>query len=877
MRVISKNIRVLLNIRSALFLFILLLISNFTTAEIPTPQSHFGFKPGEDYKLFKYEPMIEYLKKLESTSEKVAIEKIGYSEMGRPMYSVFVSSSENISKLEDLKSINRELALNGNLTPERQDSLINQGRVFVLLAMSMHATEVGPAQVTPDIVYELITSGHPNTQKILENTVCMIVPSHNPDGMNMIIEHYNKYKDTPYEGSSMPGVYHKYVGHNINRDFITLTQSENQAVAGLYNTEWFPQVMVEKHQMGSTGPRYFVSPPHDPIAENVDAGIWNWMRVFGSRSLTEMTEAGLTGISVNYLFDDYWPGATTTSIWKGVIGMLSEAAGVNTASPIYVEPSELRTIGKGLGEYAISINFPKPWPGGWWRLADILEYEKQNTFSYLHTAAIHREEILKFRNEYCKREINRGKTKPPFYYIMPEKQHDQSELVELVNLLNKHGIKTYRLKEDLLVENNMYKTGDLVVPLAQPFRAFIKEIMEEQKFPARHYTPGGELIRPYDITTWSLPLHKGVKADEINTRNIDLEAAIEEIIMPYSLQTEKPGEYSKVLLSSTNNESFKGAFLAMQEGLNVYRTVEEIEYDNNVYPAGSFIIEKHRKLDNVLNNLKTSPVFIGQDKNFDEQQITMPRIALIESWFHDMDGGWTRYLFDTYNIPYEVLRPEDVKEANLTRNFDVIIFSDENKSVLLSGKYERNGSPVISRYPPQYAKGMGNEGLENILAFIDNGGKVVAWRRASEMFFGALSIGKDDEKQEFQLPVRDISNGLERNGLYIPGSLLRTEIRKDHPVTFGMPEEIGVFHRGSPVFATSIPYFDMDRRVIANFAKDNILMSGYAEKEELLAEQTAAVWLAKGKGQLVLFTFNPQFRASTPVTYKLLFNSLLLE
>ena len=92
-----------------------------------------------------------------------------------------------------------------------------------------------------------------------------------------------------------------------------------------------------------------------------------------------------------------------------------------------------------------------------------------------------------------------------------------------------------------------------------------------------------------------------------------------------------------------------------------------------------------------------------------------------------------------------------------------------------------------------------------------------------------------------------------------------------------MEDEIGVFYRGQPVFTTSIPRFDMDRRVIATFSKDDILLSGYAENEDKLKNKSALVWLKKGKGQLVLFAFNPQFRGSTNVSFKLLFNSILLK
>jgi hypothetical protein len=247
----------------------------------------------------------------------------------------------------------------------------------------------------------------------------MITPSHNPDGMNMIVENYRKYKGTRYEGSSMPGVYHKYVGHNINRDFITLAMSENDAVSRVFSKEWFPQLSVERHQMGSRGPRYYISPPSDPLSVNILPGIWNWKRIFGSRALTAMTDAGLQGVSVNYLFDMYWPGNTSTSLWKGVIAMLSEAASVDIASPVYIEPNELTVTGKGLAEYDISINMPDPWPGGWWHLSDIVEYERVNTLSYLHTAAIHREEILIHRNEITRKEVERGRTRHRIITFFP--------------------------------------------------------------------------------------------------------------------------------------------------------------------------------------------------------------------------------------------------------------------------------------------------------------------------------------------------------------------------------------------------------------------------------------------------------------------------
>lgn len=672
----------------------------------------------------------------------------------------------------------------------------------------------------------------------------------------------------------MPGLYHKYVGHDNNRDFVALTQSDTRAISKLFSTEWFPQVMVEKHQMGSGGPRYFVSPPHDPIAENIDAGIWNWMKTFGSRAITEMTEQGLKGISQNYLFDDYWPGPTETCIWKNVIGMLTEGASAKYATPIYIEPNELGAIGKGMGEYKKSINMPEPWEGGWWHLSDLIQYEIASTKSYLKTASIYKKEILEFRNEMCVKEVNKGLSQAPFYYIFPKEQHDQSELVNLVNLLNEHGVKAYQLTKDFQIENTLFKTGDIIVPLAQPYRAFIKEILEKQVFPVRHYTPGGEMIPPYDITSWSLPLHKGLTVFEINEKDHNLKQESFALLpMPFTLYKESENSYDYIILTSNNNYSYKAAFKALANGFNVSRLEESYED----IPIGSFVIENSKNINLVLDELNFTPKYISEKLNVKTKAVKLPKIYLLESYFHAMDAGWTRYIFDSYNIPFKTIKPDEVQEIDLEKECDVLVVPDENKSVLINGNYKSENSQYFMKYPPEYMKGMEKKGYEKILKYINNGGNVIAWRDATELFSGVLSYSvSDKEKEEFELPVKDISSGLIKNGFSSTGSLLKIKLKQDHPITYGMPKEIGVFHRSSPVFITWQPYFDVDRRVIATFPERDILMSGYIKNEQEIGNKSSIVWMKKGKGQIVLFSFNPQFRASTPVSYKLLFNSLLL-
>ena len=859
--------------------FLLFIGIALASGPIETPESHFGFRPGADRMLLDYEQLIAYLQKLAAASPRLRLVEIGKSPMGRTMYIAFVSSVENIQNLERLKQINRRLALDPNVPESERESLLDEGRVFFLATLSMHSGEVGPSQSAPLIAHELVTTDDPQMLEWLDNVVCMMVPCHNPDGMDMVVNHYRKYKGTKYEGSSMPGVYHKYVGHDNNRDFVILSQEDTKAIARIYNQDWFPQVMVEKHQMGSRSARYFVPPMHDPIAENVDASLWNWTWVFGSNMVKDMTKEGLAGVSQHYLFDDYWPSSTETCIWKNVIGLLTECASVKYATPIFVEPNELTAYGKGLAEYKKSINMVLPWPGGWWRLGDILSYEIVSTMSMIETASLHRREILQFRNDLCRKEVEKGKTEPPHYYVLPLEQHDRSEWVNLVNLLKEHGVSVYRLSAPAAVGDERFQTGDVVVPLSQAFRPFIKEVMEKQTYPLRHYTPDGKIIKPYDITSWSLPLHRGVEAVEVNVRSVAFESLLDLIEGPFDFKEEVPAEYWAAVFPATNNESFKAAFLGSQLGLKVDRLKTEADFHGRRMPEGSFLVYAGPRLAELFDETTVSPVFVREAFDVKTTPLRIPRIALVETYFHDMDAGWTRFVFDTHRIPYEVVRPGEFEKTDFKKKFDVVVFPDADKEILMSGKYKSDrGEYAVSSYPPAYTKGIGKEGMERLTAFLDEGGIVVSWGRSTRLFMGILEINHSEkDKEEFQLPVNDISEQLEKDGLYCPGSFMKVLLSENHPLTLGMQPEIGVFFRGRPVFTTSFPNFDMDRRVIGKFPEKDILLSGYCEKEEKIGNRTIMVWLKKGRGQLVLFGFNPQFRASTQISFKLLFNALLLS
>ncbi|MCP5050616.1 MAG: hypothetical protein GY940_25865 [bacterium] len=853
-------------------------------AQLKSPEDHFGFKPGTDRMLINYKPVIDYLKQLDAASPRLKMVEIGKSPKGAPIYIAFISAKENIDNLDTLKDINRRLALDSNIPDEERKEMIKKGRVFLLGALSMHSGEVGPAQSSPLIAYQWVATTDPLKLEWLKNVVYMMVPCHNPDGMDMVVNHYKKYKGTKYEGSSMPGVYHKYIGHDNNRDFVTLSQADTRVISRISDLDWFPQVMVEKHQMGQLTARYFVPPFHDPIAENVDAGIWNWTGIFGSNMNKDMAAAGLAGVSQNYLFDNYWPGSTETSSFKNVISFLTEAASARYASPVFIEPNELQGWGKGLSDYKKSANMTLPWPGGWWRLSDIVQYEIVSTQSMIKTASLHRSDILRFRNDLCRKEVINGKTKPPYHYIVPMAQHDKSAMVKMINLLKLHGVKVYRLTNGTVVNRGNFKKGDIVIPLSQPFRPFVKEVMEAQHYPVRHYTPGGEIIKPYDVTSWSLPLHRGVTSFEINNKEhlpSGFDSMLQKIEGDLKLTAQAPGDAAAALFTVNHNESYKAAFKAVAHGFKVHRLKKDTVVNNTPFPAGSFVVyggnKKEPSLGKLVEQLEVAPTFAGNQIKLETAAMTVPRIALVETWFHDMDAGWTRFIFDTYGIPFTVVRPGDFEKTDFTKRFDVVVFPNSSKSILMKGQEKYRDKYYPSDYPPEYRKGIGAKGLNRLLMFLDGGGIIVSWGESAKLFLGAQEISVEKQpKEEFQLPIEDITGRLKKEGLYCPGSLMKLDLLKGHPIAMGLPGQVGVFFDGGPVFGTSIPLLDMDRRVIGKFPGKDILLSGYCENQEKAGNKSVLVWLKKNKGQLVLFGFNPQYRGATQGTYKLLFNAILL-
>ena len=250
---------------------ILLFAFSIFAQTIPAPKDVLGFTPGDDRKLASWAQTVEYFKKLDAASDRVQFQEIGKTTLGAPFVYATISSAENLKNLKKYIEINDKLAdprlIKSNDKTAQQ--LIKQGKTFVLITCGIHSTEVGSYLSSMLIAEKLAKAEDAETKKILENTIIILVPCLNPDGVDIVKNWYDKTLGTKFEGTMPPELYHKYVGHDDNRDWYAFTQIETQLTVDKIHNVFHPQIVHDIHQQGANGARLFLPPYLQPVEPNV--------------------------------------------------------------------------------------------------------------------------------------------------------------------------------------------------------------------------------------------------------------------------------------------------------------------------------------------------------------------------------------------------------------------------------------------------------------------------------------------------------------------------------------------------------------------------------------------------------------------------------
>lgn len=803
-------------------------LPNTSVLHVPAPENDLGFKIGTDRKLAKWERFVAYFEHLDAASDRLMVENLGKTTLGRPFIVATISAPENLKRLDELKLIQRRLA-----DPRGQDAnlagdLIQRGKTVVVITCSIHSTEVGGTFSAIELAYRLTSSNAPEIRQILENTIILLVPSLNPDGTDIVADWYQKTLGTPAEGTSPPELYHHYTGHDNNRDWYAFTQVETQLTVDKILNVWHPNILHDIHQQGANGSRMFVPPYVEPWEPNIDPALIAGVNALGSSMAWELTAQGKSGVSINSSYDA-WTPARAYAHYHGALRILSETASARLATPIEI-PFDRLGPGIGYNAKVSSWNFPKPWLGGKWTIADIVDYQTSAAMALLNHAARYREQYI--RSFY---DINLRAVAPKsdiYAYLLPEpefpkslaadeekltnnnkteankteKDHKDDDaamkkmlnapasseevnyyykiegLDRVIGILKRGGVEVMNAAKDFTADGQTYPKGTHIVLMQQPYASFAKTMLERQQYPDLREYPGGPPKRPYDVTAHTLPLLMNVQA-------VPIKAAF---------TVDGRREPSALVLQSRVRSNLSGA-----------------------------------------------------------------RVGLYQNYAAAMDEGWTRWMFDQYKFPYTRLKQEEIRSGFLRSKFDAIILPDQSARAIAEGIPGRNSEGETSgSYPAEFTGGLGEAGIKALREFVEAGGTLMTFNNASNFAIERLGV-----------PVRNVLQGVSSRQFYCPGSILRTQLDATSNLTFGMEKDSIAWFEQSPAFEV---LDEKSVRVIARYPDDaSPLLSGWILGDQLIRGKAALVEAKLGKGRVIMFGFRPQYRAQSLATFPLLFNAIL--
>ena len=827
-------------------------------ASVQPPDSFFGIHIGADGELARYPKIVDYLGHLAATSPRVKFEELGKTTMGNPYVLATISSPENLAKLPRLVEINRRLADPRGLTPAEAANLAEEGRAFYFLYGTIHSTEVGNTQSLIEIAHRLATDEGADVKQILDNVVVLLVPSQNPDGQVLVIDHWYKTKGTPF-ARVYPDLYHKYVGHDDNRDWFMFTQKETQLAVGIQN-EYKPVITHDMHQKGG-GARIFVPPYDDPYDPNIHPILAQEMTSVGQAMATALVAQKKGGVEFLSTYD-LWAPARQYMVYHGQPRILTEIASVNLADPIVdsapIGPQEARW------------NFPMPYRGTEWHLRQIVDYGNTVAFAGMSHVAKYRRTFLENFYKVHAEWVNR--TGPPYAFVIPGAQRDLFETSELLDILRRGDVEIHKAQRAFTAGGKQYESGSWVIKIAQPNGAFAKTMLERQRYPDLRLYPGGPPKPPYDVTGHTLGLLMGVEVEQVDQ---PFEADLVDVTRAELRGSVFPAKPRwAYLLQPESNAAFLAVAQLQAANVPVFRAARAFSSGDHQFSPGTWIVPSTPDASRILSASKTATWELridGAAAPINVDGYRLKRGTRIGLWrvANNMPGGWMKWLFEQYGFNHRVIASTDFA-ADLSSLYDTIVLPDgTSRNGIVQGLDPRRNDKEWT-----WAYGVGEAGWKKLAEWVRAGGTLVAIGSAVETARALLDL-----PIEKVLPAP--SSGGRRGGgdsatlrFYCPGSLLQNEFNTSHPVAFGMPASWPIFFESDQAYRLR-PGFDIQSEIVSRYpATGPILQSGWLLGEDLLRDQANVVAFHVGRGYVVTMGSQVDFRAQPRATFKLLFNAM---
>jgi hypothetical protein len=832
----------------AVFFSIVLWSSALAAQSPPAPETFFGFALGADGRIAGADDIEKYFQAIASSSDRVKLADLGPTTEGHRTIAAIVSAPENIRALEQIRAINQQLADPRTVADDEAGRLATSHKAVVAIGAGIHASEIGATQTAAQLLYELSSTTDARTLDELNHLVVIIIPMLNPDGHRLVVDWYNRNKGTPFEGGPLPWPDHKYAGHDINRDAFMMNLAESRNLARFFYRDWHPHVFLSMHQMDGGGARFFAPPVADPIDPNVDPIAWREAALLGSAMTLQLERDGRTGVVSGSLFDYYSPGYEDTApLGHNTVCLLTEAARVRVATPV-------DELAADHDERIPNVGAPHPWSGGRWTLRDIVDYELSAVHGLLRAVDLYRDDVVWNFYAMGKRAVDAGKADQPFAFVIPPAQHDPLAVPKLEQLLLDAGVEIERSSELFTANGVSYPAGTDIIFLAQPFRSYIKTLMERQDYPTAALA--GE--RPYDVTGWTLPAQLGIDVRVVE-RAFDAPVishlkAASFVPPPATVWGDKKPSYS--LVETRGNAGALAVNRLVANNVKAAWLDAPMDVDGFHYAAGSLVVPSTGNAAKSLQAI-VRPFGLRMDGVRGKlPPTTRPlgrvRVGLYKPWGDNADEGWTRWILEQHEFPFMTLSPTDVRAGNLRGQFDAIVLPSASPQSLIQGLSREEA-------PAPYAGGLGDDGQRALDAFVRAGGTLICLDQA-----GGLAIDL------FKLPIRDVAREAGEK-LLAPGTIVHIDINPDDPLSYGLPA------RTSGVFVSSAAYdvaAGANAKTAARYAEQDLRVSGLLAGAEVIQGKPAAVSVSVGAGHVVLLGFRVQHRAQSLATFRLLFNAI---
>lgn len=828
---------------------------------IPTPKDVLGSHIGAPKRLHTSVEIRRYFEALAAASPRLRIVESGSSDEGRPLWSALIGNAQTLDDIETYRGYLQQLADPRTLSEAEAAQVLARAKPIYHITAGLHSSETGPPEMVMELAYRLVASTGAPYDTIRDSLIVMITPVLEPDGLDRYVEWYHRYKvHEESEDDRLPGppYWGKYIYHDNNRDLhFSQVVMRNWLKAYLH---WKPSVVHDLHESVPFLYTFSGQPPHNT---NLDPILYGELPWFANYELAKLTSYGMPGVWTHAFVDMYSVAylGFMASNHNGLLRMYETYGngGANTMK---------RKVDTGEGDRfgASRRQWYRPLPAYKeveWSLRNNINYMQTAILTALELAAAHPRTLVENFYRKSRNAVAAGEQEAPYGYVIPSGQADETRVAWIVNTLRLQGIEAGKLTAPLKLEDGEFPAGSYVVKRNQPYGRLAKSLLEKQVYPDGN-------LRTYDDTGWTMGLAAHATVTEIKDKAL-LTATVE-AVETVGVRGTVEGQ-GAVLAVMHNGAQGLVTFRWKLRDEVVNAAEEAFEAGGQKLPAGTLLMANTSQARAAVEAMGLRAWAIAAMPEVAKHAVDLPRLAVYSTWGSTQQVGWVRHALDHFEVPYDLIFKDRIRQGGLRAQYDVILIPSQSGSAkALVFDIEPRSIPLAYKASGQeksfgmYGEsdditgGMGLEGALEFRRFVEQGGTLITLGAATNF---PVEYGV----------TREVSARGTSGAFYGPGPIIELAPKhKQHPLFYGYPEgKLAIRYANGPVL--TVPEKHKDAWTVAEYGGE--ALSGLLRGGNEIKGKPAILDVPVGQGRALLFATNPCYRWQNQGEFNMLFNALL--